>query len=295
MCKFRNRGVMMVILLAAATTPVCATETVSALLHAASRGGVYAAPAAAELERAQALFQQCFTGCDGAAVRQGWAELGFEVLQAKHGADSLVVLREQPDARLGRGFYVFRPRSNSTTVLQAPHSFKDENTREILLNLLDDGGFRAAAWNTVPRHYVLNGATVDADMAHLKGSYFLAFSRAFARQFASGRLVQLHGFAGEKRRTNSGTAAAIVISSGSAEVTPAVRDTSHCLQRAGLGEVRVYPTDIRELGATTNSTGQALRAMGHAGFIHLELSATTRRSLLDDQASRTQLLHCLKR
>jgi len=228
-------------------------------------------------------------------VRQGWEHLGFEVLHAEHGGKSLVVIREKSDARFGRGFYVFRPRSNSTTVLQAPHSFKDENTREILLNLLDDGGFRAAAWNTVPRHYVLNGATVDADMAHLKGTYFLAFSRAFGRQFATGKLVQLHGFAGEKRRTNSGTAADIVISSGSAEVTPAVRDTSKCLQRAGFGDVRVYPTDIRELGGTTNSTGQALRAMGHAGFVHLELSAPTRRSLLDDQASRTQLLHCLKR
>lgn len=293
MCKLRNRGFMMVFLLAAATHPAVATESLSSMFQSASRGGAYVAPAAAELARAETLFQQCLTDCASVAVRQGWAQLGFEVLQAAHGGKPLVVIREQADARLGRGFYVFRPGSNATTVLQAPHSFKDEHTGDILLRLLEPGGFRAAAWNTVPRHYESNGVTVDADLAHLQDSYFLAFSRAFARQFASGRLVQLHGFAAEKRRTDAGSAADIVISSGSVEVTAALRDTRQCLQRAGLGEVRMYPTDIRELGATTNSTGQALRALGHAGFIHLELSAPTRRRLLDDPASRTQLLQCL--
>lgn len=295
MCKFRNRGVMMAIILAATGVQAAAAESVTSLLRSASRDGAYVAPASREVEQAEALFQRCFEQCDDAAVRQGWQQLGFDVVQAEHGGQPLIVIRENANAKRGRGFFAFRPKSASTTVLQAPHSFKDEHTREILLHLLEQGGFRAAAWNTVPRHYELNGMKVDADMAHLQNTYFLAFSRAFARQFAAGKLVQLHGFAQGKRRSGDGANAEMVVSSGSREPTPVVLEMGACLQRAGLGEVRIYPTQIRELGATTNTSGIALRGMEHAGFVHIEMSAQARLTLLNNKTERAKLLRCLEK
>ena len=265
------------------------------MLKSASRNGAYVAPSALEVEQAEALFQRCFAKCDDQAVIQGWQQLGFEVLQAEHGGQALTVIREKSDAKQGRGFYVFYPESNGSTVLEAPHSFKDENTREIQLSLLAGGRFRAAAWNTVPRHYELNGMTVDADMAHLQGTYFLAFSRAFASHLPAGKLVQLHGFAQGKRRSGAGFDAEMVVSSGSQVQTGSMLQLGHCLQRADLGKIRLYPTEIHELGATTNSIGNALRAQGHAGFVHIEMSAQARLVLLNDKSQRAKFLKCLEK
>ncbi|MDP2828867.1 MAG: hypothetical protein Q8O37_09685 [Sulfuricellaceae bacterium] len=295
MCKYRNKGVMMAMIVAATGCQAASADNLAKLLGAASRDGAYIAPAAREVEQAEALFQRCFDQCNDAAARHGWRQLGFEMMETEHGGRPLLVIRESLNARQGRGFFAFFPKSVSTTALQAPHSFKDENTREILLHLLAEGDFRAAAWNTVPRQYELDGMKVDADMAHLKATYFLAFSRAFARRFGAGKLVQLHGFAQEKRRSESGASAEMVISSGSRTQTPAVLETGGCLKRAELGEVRIYPTEIHELGATTNSSGSALRALGHAGFVHIEMSAPSRLSILNDQTGRARLLRCLEK
>lgn len=294
MCKSRNKGVMVTILLAAAGSQVQA-NSLSDMLKLASHGGAYVVPAAREVEKAESLFKRCFVRCDDKAVIQGWQQLGFEVQRAEHGGQDLIVIREKSDAKQGRGFYVFYPESATVTVLEAPHSFKDENTREIQLNLLEEGRFRAAAWNTVPRHYAINGVTVDADMAHLQGTYFMAFSRAFASQLPTGKLVQLHGFAQAKRRSGKGFDASMVVSAGSQIQTDAMLEMGRCLKSAGLGNIRMYPTEIRELGATTNSIGEALRAKGHAGFVHIEMSAQTRLALLNDKNEHMKLLRCLEK
>lgn len=294
MYRPRNSGIMMAILLTAAGSQVQA-GSLPDMLKSSSRNGAYVAPTAFEVQQAEALFQRCFAKCDDQAVIQGWQQLGFEVLQAEHGGQLLTVIREKSDARQGRGFYVFYPESNGSTVLEAPHSFKDENTREIQLSLLAEGRFRAAAWNTVPRHYEQNGMKVDADMAHLQGTYFLAFSRAFASHLPAGKLVQLHGFARGKRRSGDGSDADMVVSSGSQVQTDTMLKLGRCLQGAELGKIRLYPTEIRELGATTNSIGNALRAQGHAGFVHIEMSAQTRLSLLNDKGERAKLLRCLEK
>lgn len=302
MCKYRNRGIVMAVAWIAATAcQVVAAENLPQMLEVASRDGAYIAPAAREVAQAEALFLRCLqqsagekAQCGDATAQQGWRQLGFEAVEARHGGRSLWVIREAGKGRQGRGFFAFFPDSVSTTALQAPHSFKDENTREILLHLLAEGDFRAAAWNTVPRAYERDGVKVDADMAHLQDTYFMAFSRAYARRYGTGRLVQLHGFAQEKRRSESGASAEMVVSAGSRTPTPAVLETGRCLKRAGLGEARIYPDEIRELGATTNRIGSALRALGHQGFIHIELSAPSRQRLLNEQAARGSLLRCLE-
>ena len=295
MWKFRNRGVVLAMIMVSAGTQAHAAESVESLLQAASRDGAYVAPGATEVEQAEALFLRCFDQCDAADVRQGWQHLGFEVLRAEHGGHPVIIVRERAQRREGRGFYLFNLKTEATTALQAPHSDTDKNTREITLRLLAEGNFRAAAWNTVPRHYKKQGVVIDADMAHLPETYFLAFGRAYARRFGQGMLVQLHGFAQGKRRSVSGAGAEMVVSAGSKATTPTVLRVGRCLKQAGLGEIRIYPAEIRELGATTNSTGHALRAMGHAGFVHIEMSAETRLALLSGKAERARLLRCMGR
>lgn len=293
-----NGKIMMTVLLVSAACQAHAAGDLPQMLDAASRDGAYAAPAAREAAQAEALFLRCLeraAQCGDAAAQRGWRQLGFEAVEAGHGGRSLWVIREAGKDRQGRGFFAIFPDSVSTTALQAPHSFKDENTREILLHLLAEGDFRAAAWNTVPRAYERDGVKVDADMAHLQDTYFMAFSRAFARRYSTGKLVQLHGFAQEKRRSESGASAEAVVSAGSRTPTPAVLEAGQCLKRAGWGGMRVYPTEIRELGATTNRIGDALRALGHQGFIHIEMSAPRRLSLLNSQAERAKLLRCLEK
>lgn len=289
---FRSSAFIMAALLSA--VPADAAETVGDLLASASRGGHYMAPDADELQQAEALFLRCFSDCTAPEVRQGWQALGFDLIEVDKGGETVVVIREKEGARSGRGFYLLRPQSASTTALQAPHSFKDLHTRDILLHLLDSGDFRAAAWNSVPRNHLRNGMSVDADMAHLQESYFLAFGRAFAHRFSGGKLVQLHGFAQSKRRTAMGATAEVIISSGSRQTTATVREMGGCLKDAGFGNVRIYPLEARELGATTNSSGKALRFMGYEGFVHIEMSAPFRLKLLNNSVERCKLLRCLE-
>ncbi|MDX8405204.1 MAG: hypothetical protein R8K50_03545 [Mariprofundus sp.] len=289
MARFNRSAVMMAMMMTVA--PVAACATVAEMLSTASSGGDYQTPDTAALEQAEILFQRCFTDCDAQTAQQ-WQKLGFEVIKTELNDQPVIVIQEK--SKRGRGFYLFRPHSSSTTVIQAPHSFKDMRTRQILLQLMQEGDFRAAAWNTVPRHYQRHGVRVDSDMAHLPSSYFLAFSRAFARRFSAGRLIQLHGFAQSKRRSASGADAAMVISSGSRDTTAAVLRMGSCLQRADFGAVRVYPRDIHELGATTNTIGRALRLLGHQGFVHIEMSAATRKALQYTPDQRNRLQGCLQ-
>lgn len=66
-----------------------------------------------------------------------------------------------------------------------------------------------------------------------------------------------------------------------------------CLRAAFGPRVRLYPREAAELGGTTNSVGRALRAIGFAGFVHLELDPATRAALDGDGGVREAVLGCL--
>ncbi|MDQ6993347.1 MAG: hypothetical protein Q9M31_07705 [Mariprofundus sp.] len=265
-----------------------------AWLKIASRGGRYEVPSATQVAQAEGLFYRSFEHIDDQLSRQ-WSGLGFEVVALEDAGELIYVIREIQGALLGRGFYLFRPHASSNTVLQAPHSFKDLGTREIVLKLMHSGRFKAAAFNSVPRHYWAQGEKVDADLAHLKQSYFLAFSRAYSRAFKQGTLIQVHGFAQHKRRTQRGAISDMIISSGRRVVTPTVTRIAACLNYSRLGNLSIYPNDTPELGGTTNSSSLALAASGHQGFVHLELSKPLRRKLQRRQHDVYVMAECLGR
>lgn len=266
--------------LAAAITP---------RLEEAIRGGHYVAPGSDELARAERLFERLAAGSPPEALRAEMREL--DIVVERDGP--LVIVREREDARRGRGFYVFRGNARPD-VLHVPHGFKDEMTRDIGLALFAEGDFAAAAWNTVPRRYERDGVQVDADVAHLPGTWFNAFVRATARAWPQGRSLQIHGFDPGKRRSTAGADAALILADGTAVPDDALRRQRDCLASRLGREVALYPDDVGELGGTTNVQGRTLRGLGYRGFVHIELGRSLRLTLRDDAGARAHLLACLQ-
>lgn len=266
-------------------------ETLASLLRAASNGGHFEAVGEQELQQATVLFSRLARGEAVQSVSSAAETLALDIVTLPQ----LIVVREKPEARRGRGLFVFRPpagKKNQHDILLIPHSFKDEMTREIGLALFAEGHFRAAAWNTVPRRYDRDGKPVDADMAHLSATYFNAFTRAWAEISKEDSFLQLHGFDPAKRRDASAAQAAIILSAGHTNPPSQLRQRWQCLQKAIPGAA-LYPETTRELGGTTNSQGKLLRAAGNPNFIHAELSREFRVSLLNDINLRRRLLDCL--
>lgn len=263
---------------------VAATQTTfENLLLQSSKGGHYIAPTSEELTKAEALFRQMFRQDESNALKKKWSEIGFEWLTLDENGKEITVLREKEDMKLGRGFYAFQ-KSGKGNILEAPHTFSDVNTGEIAAKLFLGYNFPAAAWSTVPRK--------QADMAHLSSSYFMSFSRAFALEMPNHYLIQLHGFAQAKRKSVEAINASMVLSSGSKNQFPELLKMAACLKKNVSQEVRIYPTDSSELGATTNSIGKMFRNMNHENFIHIEMSEQMRSTLLESPGLLEKLKVC---
>ena len=261
-------------------------------LWKAARDGHYQAPAAAELRRATALFTRELAGDPTPELAAAWRSLGWQRRALVLAGVDCRVLYEAAGRREGRGFYLFCPGAAGRAALQAPHAFKDLHTGRIALALARQARFRVVAWNTVPRFSTDARGRHDADLAHLPESYFTALTRALAAHADIGPLIQLHGFARAARK-GSGRQAHIILSNGTRRPGPRVLELAARLRRALGVDTRVYPLDIRELGALTNREAQVLRAAGRDDFVHIELSAELRKRLRDDAAARTRFADAL--
>jgi hypothetical protein len=260
------------------------------------RGRECRPPASGEMGRAEDLFGRLLRGeweskevedlCRGLELRRS-------VLDSGGGA--ILALWEEESRRHGRGFYAFR-RGASPLALQAPHSFTDLYTGEIVERLFLEGRAAAAAWNTVPRRASADGdddAAAACDLAHVRESCFQAFTRAFARVHPKGRVVQVHGFAKDLRKSDAGRLANVVLSSGTRSPPQALRDLADRLSARLGGTVHVFPADVQELGATTNAQNELLRSLEHQGFVHVELCPAMRFRLKTSRDVRRRLLACI--
>lgn len=263
------------------------------LLEQASSARAYRPISPTETQQVEHLFLRMFQGERSKQLSQAWLSLGFHMQVVNDRGDEFLVLYESDSMRIGRGLYVFRQSLPRPIALQAPHSFHEYHTRQIVLDMIREAHVAAAAWNTVPRSIEQYGTTVNADLAHQEHSFFTALSRAFARYYANGYILQVHGFAQHKRTTQAGATADMIISSGRQIPTPVVMAAGQCLKLQMPGPVHIYPRDVLELGATTNTIGRALMQMGHAGFIHLEMSLQMRERLRNDAALRQTVLQCI--
>ncbi|MBF0418294.1 MAG: hypothetical protein HQL86_08610 [Magnetococcales bacterium] len=233
-----------------------------------------------EAERLERAFRTLLNGTDNPTT---WSELGF---QLERPAPELRLIHEKTNQ--GRGLYLLRPQQAGGVFIQAPHRFFDQLTGEITQRLFEHGRLSGAAWNTRHRH-----ETRQSDLAHVEPSPFTAFARAIAAGHPQARIVQFHGFDGEKRALHGKNPADLIVSAGTAHPSESLRTLTHCLKQADLGTVRLYPVEVDDLGGTTNVTGRTLRVMGFSGFIHLETSLALRQRLLADPDALARLHACL--
>ncbi len=256
-----------------------------------ARSETYATAESSELLQVEESFRHWLEAGDRLAQAQDNAASGFNDLGLDASAvlePGLVALSEQPEAQRGRGFFAARITGGTPMMIQAPHQYHDLRTGLIAQKLFLESQAVAAAWNTVHRY-----ETDDSDPVHIPDSYLHAMSRAFADTYPDGRIVQLHGFSAAKRTTAAGREAQAILSDGSRYPPRSLILLGDCLsQQLGIAAL-VYPHDVLELGATTNTLASDLRSRGFEGFVHLELDADLRMRLVSDLEARNTLMGCL--
>ena len=239
-------------------------------------------PSLSQADAARRQFAAALRG-NGRAVPAGLQITAGEGMRTLHEAAG--------DCR-GRGTYLLRSEPAAPLALVAPHRGSDRWTGTLTAALFDEGIGGAAAWNSAPRRG--KGGCPGGDPTRQDTHYLTAFSLAFADVHPSGRIVQLHGFDGDKRRSRAAQLADIIVSEGTQAPGDGLYDLADCLSRElHPWRVRVYPGDVSELGALDNRQGQALRAAGFEGFAHIEMSRTVRRALAQDDGARARFARCL--
>ena len=253
------------------------------LVALAGTGRHYRQATQQELVDCETLFARTLHDPHMAGLGEAWARLGFRLLPLADSEPKTWALIETPGQQRGWGFYLICPERLPGLVLQAPHRYADRYTGHVALRLFEDGQFGAAAWNTVPRKIV--------DVAHTLEHPYAAFTRALLRVHPDVYIVQVHGFAQDKRRTVAGAAADLIVSNGSYAPERFVRRLAVTLQSEfAYGQVQLFPVDVQELGATTNVQAEILRQAGSQRFLHLEMSQPLRLRLVNDPHARQVLL-----
>ena len=248
---------------------------------------VYRPPTSAQLESAEQLFTWLFSGQSPTSARSSAAALGFTWRET----ETKITL--QDEEKRGWGDYRFSKIASGNIALQAPHRYHDTYTGVIAKKLFALHGFNSVALNSLSRRTPQDNASgATADMAHLTSSFHTAYSRAFAVRYPQGKLIQLHGFSAEKRRSPEARHANIIISTGSSRSSAYLLETQRCFADEGWHTLR-YPQQVRELGATKNSIGSLLRSIGHGGFTHIELSLQMREQLTNEEAQLKSFSDCL--
>lgn len=268
--------------MALATSPAAQLDT---LLEQA-RSEDYAVPAARQILQAQQGFSQWLAADDRTGAAQHIEVPGFEAVPLRQ--PGIVVLNEKADVRHGRGLFAARGEGGTPLMIQAPHQYYDLRTGTIARMLFLESNAVAAAWNTTHRYH-----DDDTDLLHIPDSYLHALSRAFIDVHPGGRILQVHGFSSSNRESRAGRSARAILSDGSRYPPAALSRLADCLShRLGIRAL-LYPRDVRELGATTNTLGADLRRRGFDGFVHLELDADLRKQLVADTDTRRRLMQCV--
>lgn len=256
-----------------------------------ARSDEYITPEANDILQAEESFTRWLAADDRLeAVRYpespGYDEAGLNAVALFQ--PDIVVLTENDSDRRGRGFFAARIEGGAPLLIQAPHQYHDLRTGIIAQKLFLESDAMSAVWNTVHRYQ-----SDDSDLVHVPDSYLHALSRAFAAVYPDGRILQLHGFSSAKRVSPAGREAEAILSDGTRNPPESLARLTDCLsQRLGI-RAMLYPRDVQELGATTNTVGADLRGHGFGGFVHLELDADLRKRLVEDADARNSLISCV--
>lgn len=283
--KTINGYLLAAMLLAPGTTLAAPEQDLEALLELAESED-YIVASGSHILQAQEGFQR-WLGADNRldAAREVNVP-GFESLEPSE--PNIVALSEKNNVRDGRGFFASRIQGGAPLLIQAPHQYYDLRTGTLARQLFLESDAIAAAWNTTHRYH-----SHDTDLVHIADSYLHALSRAFSEVHPDGRILQLHGFSRAKRKSHAGREAQAILSDGSRYPSRALADLVSCLSDRLNIRALLYPRDVRELGATTNTLAADLRSRDFDGFVHLELDAELRKRLVRDGDARDTLIQCV--
>ncbi len=257
-------------------TKIYANEIDEELKQASGKAEV----APADTQALTAFKERVTTALKGEQVAD-WNIVRFE--QNRH--PDFDSLREQKDFKQARGYFAINAQANNHWLLQTPHADSDLHTGKIASRLFLSSAFMAAQWNTVHRDI--------SDMAHTQDTYWQAFAQAFAALYPDGKIIQIHGFDQQSRKTESGSDSDMILSAGHERPPVWLQNTAKCLQAALPFKISLYPSDVNELGGTQNAQGTMLRAMGFDGFVHIEMSKAMRVEMLENERTRARFIGCL--
>lgn len=240
-----------------------------------------------ELSRCEDLFRRTMHAGDHATLAEAWRDFGWEFESLTFQGTTLRIVYEPAGSSRGWGFYVIAPERFPGMVLQCPHAFSDKFTDNLALRMFAEGHFAAAAWNTAHRKTV--------DVAHVHDHPFNAFTHALIKTHPGAYVAQVHGFDPSKRDSVTGQRADMIISNGDDYPDTWVRKVAILMQsELPTRHVYLFPTQIMELGATTNVQGEVLRQHGSERFLHVELNQDLRVRLVADPRLRRRFLKCLE-
>lgn len=205
------------------------------------------------------------------------------------------IIEERPGKAHGQGVYLIRDAAQRPypMLVTAPHRGADRYTGPLAAAVFAETDASAAAWNSAPRGR--GGNSSGLDLAQHERHLFTAFATAFAEVHPNGKIIQLHGFDPAKRQTESGRRADVVLSSGTERPSLLIQFIGGCLSDSLPGyNVRVFPTEVSELGALNNAQARALHKLGHDVFVHVELSLRLREALIESSELRSAFGECLQ-
>lgn len=276
-------------------------------------------PAApSSLAESMRLFESWFTGQHPLDLIRDWDSMGFNVAgfpsflswpesrfhsvsdfedgDAWAGLEGIVIT-EKISRASGQGMFALRRRSSELMkrplLLMIPHRNFDMYTGEIGLKLFQEGPFLAASWNTFPRYEEGTVTREWQDLARREDSFLNTMALSFMKVFPNGKTLQIHGYGRDSRATAEGKLSDAIVSNGTRDPDPAVRRFAVTLEEKMGVRIRLYPEQVRELGATTNITGKQLRSQGTPGLVHLEMARTVRERLKDSSEFRARFIEAL--
>jgi hypothetical protein len=186
-------------------------------------------------------------------------------------------------------------------VIQVPHSFFDEGTLSLGLEMARVSLARALFVNTVHRFASAPPMSDEslapsfsfADVAHAPASAFLTVTAATLEALPTATIFQLHGFS--DRSDAEHTRTAVVVSPGAASLGASLAATVVEQLRTLLGadSALLYPRDTQLLGGVTNQQGVWVKSHPPARFLHIEISRTLRDRMSADVFLRRRFARAL--
>lgn len=209
-------------------------------------------------------------------------DLNYENFTIERKKDVLIIKERE---KRGQGVTLYSKKGKNT--LQMPHCMFDTYTCSIGWKLFFENTFLVAQFSSAHRY-----TNSNSDLAHSQYNHFTAFASAYGKYNRDGYLIQIHGFSNNKRVSQEGKEAEVIVSSGERKSSDKAISINECLKKKGFNSF-LYPLEINELGGTKNASKKVLKELLHQGFIHIELNLSLRKQLLKSKKLRREFGQCL--